>query len=306
MQRIEFLNNLETLISRLKSKKIADTFRQGFNTPGTPFDYAQIKPILFESKSQFDQLLLDEKLGAFLKKINGIDIYDEKNLSALTSVLNQQLATQILVSNLGSKFYSFHSSLLDLLNISKDLLSNNIINKNHDENLNDGVLIFQVKIESNGLPSSTYIKILSHLEDLVRTVEKVLKLEPTEAEVVLLDSGSDTNIGIETKVEIAKTIFQIFKEIWEFITSLRFYRAQQRNQALLESLSVRKDILKYVDDGIITENEAKEYIHIIKSRTDDLIGMKVLPRVLLNYDNQMDNIKILEEYRIKVLEEKVK
>ena len=72
----------------------------------------------------------------------------------------------------------------------------------------------------------------------------------------------------------------------------------------MESLTIRKELLKSVEDGILTENEAKEYLHIIKTRTNDLIGMKVLPRVLTISDNKFDSAKMLEEYRVNVLEEK--
>lgn len=304
MQRIEFLNKLETITIRLRTEKIVEIFRNGFKQPQAAYDFGQLKPLLFESKSQFDQLMIDEKLSGFLKKIEGIDIYDEKNMSTLSGVLVEKTANQILTNLTATRFYSFHSSMLDLLNISKDLLSNEYISKSHEENLEAGVIIFQIRIESEGLATSKYVKIFSALEDLTKTLEKAYKQEETEPEIILLDSGSDTNVGLETKVEIAKSIFQMFKEIWDFITSLKFYRTQQRNQALLESLSVRRELLKSAEEGVITQEEAKEYIHIIKTRTDDLIGMNVLPRVLTNNDTKIDNSRILEEYRIKVLEEK--
>jgi hypothetical protein len=303
MQKIEFLTNLEEIIDRLKSKMIVDLFNVGFSNPGTAFDYGKIKPLLFQSKSQFDQIMKDDKLNLFLKRIVGINIYEENNLSNLTSILIPSHIANILNHEISAKFFSFHNSLLDLLNIAKSLLSNDIISRSHEENLNNGILIFEIKIESNGLSTSSYIKILSALGDIVKTLEKVHKLDEEDPSIVLLDSGSDTNVGLETKVEIAKSIFQIFKEIWDFITSFRFYKSKQRNQALLDSLSVRKEILKAVEEGTISETEGKEYVHIIKSRTDELIGMKVLPRVLM-INQQVDNTKMLDEYNMKVLEEK--
>lgn len=304
MQKIEFLHKLETVTRRLKSQQIIDIFRNGFNQPNVGYDYGLLKPLLFESKSQFDQIMIDKNLSEFLIHIAGIEIYDEKKMSALTTILVPAHANQILTSLTATKFYSFHSSMIDLLSISKDLLSNELINKNHVENLESGVIIFQIRIHAEGLATSKYIKIFSALEELVKTIEKAFKLDESEPEIVLLDSGSNTNIGLETKVEVAKSIFQMFKEIWDFITSLKFYRTQQRNQALLESLTIRKELLKSVEEGILSEHEAMEYIHIIKTRTDDLIGMNVLPRVMSDYDTQLDNTRILEEYRVKVLEEK--
>ncbi len=248
--------------------------------------------------------MLDNDYKPFLEKIDGIEIYDEKFMSTLTTVLRHVKADGILTNVFATKFYSFHSSLIDLLNISKSLLTNRFIDNSNEENLESGVVLFQVKIDSEGLPTSSYIKIFSALEELAKTIEKAYKLEESDSEVIMLDSGSDTNIGLETKVEIAKSIFQIFKEIWDFITSLKFYRTQQRNQVLLESLSIRKELLKSAEEGVITKEEATEYIHIIKTRTDSLIGMNVLPRALTHNGTKIDSSKILEEYRLKVLEER--
>ncbi len=304
MQKIEFLIKLETITTRLRTNKIVEIFRNGFNQPGTKYDYGQLKPLLFESKSQFDQIMIDPELSEFIKHIAGIEIYEEKKMSLLTNILGQAVASQILTNLTATKFYSFHSSMLDLLAVSKDLLSNEYISKSHVENLDSGVIIFKVRIDTEGLVTSKYIKMFSALEDLVKTLEKAFKIEESEPEIILLDSGSDTNVGLATKVDIAKSIFQMFKEVWDFITSLQFYRTQQKNQALIESLTIRKELLKSAEDGVITVEEAKEYIHVIKTRTDSLIGMNVLPRALSNNETKIDNNRMIEEYKMKVIEEK--
>lgn len=304
MQKIEFLHFIDEITTRLKSNEIVGHFKQGFAHPSNAYNYSLIRPLLFESKSQFDQIMIDENKSKFLNKISGISIYSEQNMATLSAVLQNTGASNILTNLTSTQFYSFHSSLIDLKNLSKELLSNELINNNYEENINLGIIIFQIQIETEGLETSKYIKILSALDDLVKIIEKAYRLEESNSEIVLLDSGSNTNIGLESKIEVAKSIFQIFKEVWDFITSFQFYRAQQRNQALLESLTIRKELLKSVEDGILTENEAKEYLHIVKTRTDALIGMKVLPRVLTISDNKFDSTKMLEEYRLKVLEEK--
>lgn len=304
MQKIEFLHFIDEITTRLKSNEIVGLFKQGFAQPGNTYNFSIIRPLLFESKSQFDQIMIDETKSKFLNKISGISIYSEQNMAVLSAVLQHTTANSILTNITSTQFFSFHSSLIDLKSLSKELLSNELINNNYEENINLGIIIFQIQIETEGLETSKYIKILSALDDLVKIIEKAYRLEESNSEIVLLDSGSNTNIGLESKIEVAKSIFQIFKEVWDFITSFQFYRAQQRNQALLESLTIRKELLKSVEDGILTEIEAKEYLHIIKTRTDALIGMKVLPRVLTISDNKIDSAKMLEEYRVKVLEEK--
>ncbi len=46
----------------------------------------------------------------------------------------------------------------------------------------------------------------------------------------------------------------------------------------------------------MTEAEGKEYLHMIKTRTDDLIGMKVLPKQIIMESNQIENKKLLAEF----------
>lgn len=302
MQKIEFIKKIETIVDRLKSADIVRIFQEGFRQPGNHYNYGLLNPILFVSKSQYDQIMLDVKLNKVLDLISGHQIYDEKIMSTLPSVLHSSQASNIILNANATNFYSFHKGLIDMLNVSRSLLSNEIIENNNLKNLENGVLLLTIQIEANGLETSKYIKILNLLSELIKTLEKIYNFEEIESEIVLLDSGSDTNIGLQTKVEIAKAIFEIFKEIWDFITSFSFYRNQQKNNALLESLSIRRQIQKSVDEGTLTEQEAQEYIHVIKTRTDNLIGLKVLPRELIIRNHQIDSSKILEEYKIHILE----
>ena len=195
MQKIEFLHFIDEITTRLKSNEIVGYFKQGFAQPNTAYDYSVIRPLLFKSKSQFDQIMIDENKSKFLKKISGISIYSEQNMATLSAELQHTGAKSILTNITSTQFYSFHSSLIDLKNISKELLSNELINNNYEENINLGIIIFQVQIETEGLETSKYIKILSALDDLVKVIEKAMKIVESSSEIVLLDSGSNTNIG---------------------------------------------------------------------------------------------------------------
>ena len=63
----------------------------------------------------------------------------------------------------------------------------------------------------------------------------------------------------------------------------------------MESLTIRSEILKKVEDEVITDSEATAYIHMIKTRTDDLIGMKVLPKQIVLENNKIENKKLLKD-----------
>ncbi len=143
------------------------------------------------------------------------------------------------------------------------------------------------------METETYIKIFQALEQLVNTISKIVDDVESKSEIILLDSGSDSNIGIKTGIETAKSLFLIFKEVWEFVISRKLYKEKQNNQALLDSLSIRSTINEKIKDGTISEEEGKEYVHLIKTRTDDLIGLNVLPKQIAMGTNYVDNKKIL-------------
>lgn len=296
MQKLDFVNNLETIVKKLQSQEISDTFQVGFNQPNTKYQFSNIIPLLFLSKSNYDQINLDLKYSEILENLNAKEIYNENNLSLLTTTL-RTIEAYVLLSN--SKIISlflFHKTLISTLKLAKETLLNDNISKNFEDSIQEGINIFQVIIESEGLETEKYIKIFTAFQELIDTINKVLNDTEQKSEVILLDSGSDTNIGIKTGIETAKSLFLIFKEIWDFITNRKYYKQTQNNKALLESLSIRTEIQRKVDEGILSPEEGREYIHIIKTRTDDLIEMKVLPKQIAEDTNQVENKKLLAEF----------
>lgn len=292
MQKLDFVINLEKIVEELQSEEIAKKFNSGFSQPGN-YPYSDIKAPLFISKSNYDKLITNEKYSEIMNSLNGDELYSVQNLSHLTSILQQNAASQIITSKLAVTFYNFHNSLLNTLKITKDILLNETLEKTNETNLNEGILIFQIVIENEGLSTEKYIKIFSALEELINTINKIESEFENESEIILLDSGSDTNLGIKTGIDTAKSLFLIFKEIWDFIINYRHYNNKQKNTALLESLSIRAEIQKKVDEKILTEEEGKEYLHLIKTRTDDLIGLKVLPKQIVIETNLIENKKLL-------------
>ncbi len=53
--------------------------------------------------------------------------------------------------------------------------------------------------------------------------------------------------------------------------------------------------MKKVESGILTKEEGMQYLHIIKTRTDDLIGMKILPKKIVMESNNVENKKLLSD-----------
>lgn len=296
MQKFDFVQNLEAIVGKLHSENILNHFNQGFSVPAKAYEYNNINPILFQSKSNYDQLKNDERYSAILKSLSAHIIYSAENLANLTTVLLNQGASAIYLRPNALELYNFHNALITTLKLSKEILVSEVLRVNFEDAINNGVLIFQILIENEGISTEKYIKIFSALQELIETISKIFKESEQKPQIILLDSGSDTNIGVKSGIETTKSLFLIFKEIWDFITNFKYYKTAQKNKALLESLSIRTEIQKKIDENILTPEEGKEYMHLIKTRTDDLIGMKVLPKVIVLETNQIENKKLLNEF----------
>lgn len=296
MQKIDFVKNLETIVEKLKSREIVTQFQSGFAQPGQNFNYASINPLLFLSKSNYDQIINEPRYSDILTSLDAQSIYVENNLSHLTTILRVAQAPQILTQTNAVALYNFHNTLIQTSNLSKNILQSKSITESLINEVDNGVVVFQILIEGEGLETSQYIKIFTALNELIDTISKIVNEQEQKSEIILLDSGSDSNVGVKSGIETAKSLFLIFKEIWDFVTNFQFYKQKQKNQALLESLTIRTEIQKKVEEGILTIEEGKEYLHMIKTRTDDLIGMKVLPKQIVIESNQIENKKLLAEF----------
>lgn len=296
MQKLDFVRNLEELVNKLQSQSIVDRFKAGFNSPGNNYQYDQITPLLFQSKSNYDQMHLRPEYSVILNSLGASSIYDEKNLSSLTKILRAGKAQIIIPQANAVALYNFHNTLISTWKLSKEVLMSDIMKAGYEVSLDNGVLVLQIVIEEDGLETDKYIKIFTSLKELVETLSVIYGEQENSSEIVLLDSGSDTNLGIKSGIESAKSLFLIFKEVWDFITTYKHLKREKENNTLIDSLSVRAEILRQKEEGIITEEEAKKYIHLVKTRTEDLIGMKVLPKQIVAESNTVENKKLLEEF----------
>lgn len=297
MQKIDFVNKLEIIVDKLESVNIINILEAGFNQTTTHYQYNKINPLLFKSKSNFDQLVLIGDYNEIFENNGAIENYTDANLSFLSLVFSTTIFSDIISKPQAIAFYLFHKTLLQTLILTRNvLLSNQIFQDDFEQKINSGVILFQILIDSEGLEPEKYIKIFSALNDLISVVEKICDESDEKTEIILLDSGSDTNLGIKTGVETAKSLFLIFKEIWDFVVNFKYYKAEQNNKALLDSLSIRTIINKKVEEGILSKDEGIEYTHKIKTRTDDLISMKVLPKEIVNKTNIIENKRILSDF----------
>lgn len=295
MQKLDFVKNLEIIVENLKSKEIIFHFETGFSLPNENYKYDNIIPLLFSSKSNYERIKSEDGISNILNHYNCNGMYSELNLTDLTRNLVFARADRIITNVNNLSLFNFHNSITKTYALSKNLLINDLLNESYEESLEEGVNIFQIVIEDESLETFKYIKILSCLTELIETINEINNSTDSKSEIILLDSGSDTNLGIKTGIETAKSLFLIFKEVWDFATNYKQYRNAQNNKALVESLTIRTEILKKVEEGVISESEGTKYVHLIKTRTDDLIGMKVMPKIIVIENNKIENKKLLSE-----------
>ncbi len=307
MQKLDFVEHLKVVVDKLDSERIVDHFESGINIRNngdiTAYDFTKITPLLFLSKVNYENLLLHDDYATFLKEIGANKIYNEDNLAKLSRSLTVEDYYMAFQSTEILQLYMFHQGLIRMLELAEPLLLNELTDKGFKASLKEGVLVFQVVTNQEHISSEEYIQILTALQELVNVVGKALidKNDDYQTDIVLLDSGSDTNIGIQTFGEVAKAISNIFNEIWAYITNHGIYQNEKKNKALLDSLSIRHEIQKSVKEGILTEAEGKEYTHLVKTRVDKLIGMKVLPKEIVvgSYTKTKTNRHLLEELNVK-------
>lgn len=305
MQKLDFTENINTLIEKLKSETIVNfidsiPLNGAVNTNG-------LTPLIIESKSSFDKIEEPSNEFAIINVLNGQEIYDQKYISDLINqtiqtTLSKQSKVHLFVSSKLLQFYNFHYSLLQSAKIANEILfTDNKLNQIES----DEIIIFRILIGEGNLDLSSYGKILKLIDELIQILEKIYNTENQESsKVVLLDSGSDANIGVKSSVQIATSLFQIFKEVWDWILNRKFYKSKLRNDAMLENLQVFNAIRESETSGAINADTAKIYRETLLRRTEDLLDLKVLPKRLVETKTEISSRKVLSEYsEIKMLEE---
>lgn len=197
MQKIDFVKNLSTIAEKLKSLEIATQFQAGFSQPAQKFNYALINPLLFASKSNYDQIKNEPQFEEILTTLNAQGIYTENNLSHLTTILQIGTAYNIMTQPNAVALYNFHNTVIQTSNLSKNILQSKSITETLINEVDNGVVVFQVLIEGEGLETSQYIKIFTSINELIETISKIVNEQEQKSEIILLDSGSDSNVGVK-------------------------------------------------------------------------------------------------------------
>jgi hypothetical protein len=209
MQKLDYVLTLREITEKLNSKVIVQLFDNGFKQPTMSNSYAAIIPLLFDSKSQLDRLMLKNKnYQDILQCYNVEELYSVENLAFSTKILQGTHAQQILVYPATINYYLFHAGLLKTLNSVEKLFLSDNIGSNLQEDLDNGVIVFLFVNDDDRVDTLVYATIFQVVEELFASVRLIVTGEKEgKTDIVFLDSGSDTNLGIKTDIETAKGVF---------------------------------------------------------------------------------------------------
>jgi hypothetical protein len=305
MQKLDYTESINQIKEKLKSQSIVDFIDKLSLTQ--PVKTNELTPLIIESKSNFDKIDHESNEFEILKALAGRVLYEQTYIGnlinqTLQASISNQLKVHLFTHSTLSQFYNFHYSILQCAALANLVLfeDEKLTSLNSDE-----IIVFRILVGEGNLELRSYGKILKLLEDLIDILQNVYVEESADKpSVVLLDSGSDSNIGVKSSVQIGTALFQIFKEIWDWVLNRKYYKNKLRTDAFLENLNVFNAIKESERSGSIDAATAKTYRETILRKTEDLLELKVLPKKLIESQTYISNQKVLSEYsEIKMLGE---
>lgn len=242
------------------------------------------------SKSNYDNKVPVDNELMEISRIFDTKIYSPQNISFLISYISNipnQNSGGILNEKRLVSFFIFHETLIHINKITETVFYEDI-NKSQ-------LSVFTIISENN--PSLNHLlEVLKKLSEILQILKKIYKEEDIEEQVYILDKGSNTNIGIETGIKTAKSLFDIFKEVWDWLVNRKHYREKLKNATFINNLDALKKLNDLKNEGAITAEDALIYRELIIKRTDELFSLKTVPRELLLESGLTKDEKVVLEY----------
>lgn len=298
MQKLDFTEGIDKLENILLSSSIVDFIDK---TPSNNrLALTPLTQLIIESKSNFDKLSVDSNEYKIIESLGGTILFHQEYLSDLlntiSSITNNPSNKSVLYLNeIISKFLIFHLAITKISHVAKEVFFDE---KKLFDTAYDDIIIFRVLVEHIPLQIKDYKKILVLLDELIEILQKINNQEEQcSAEIVLLDSGSDSNIGIKTTKEVASSLFDIFKVVWDWVITRKYYKNKLRNDAIIDNLKVMKELKEAEENQTIDADTARKYRELILRKTEDLLELNVLPKSIVEESQMIANRKILDEYK---------
>lgn len=294
MQKLDFVEAIEKVYKEMFTSDVVSDIESSL-TPGLSKYGSELAITLLDMYSNYNALKKDKRYSVILSALNGDELFTSDNIANLFKLFQGDIGQIDFLNNREFRlFLDFHFTLNATYEFTKKLLSQKKVRKSLGESGVSGVVVFRILNEEDGLNTDIYVKIFKALELLFVTVSEIEGDGPVVPKIILLDSGSDTNLGLEAGVKASATIFQTFKQIFDFVRFRRHERMERDNRSLLESLNVISEIKSKVEAKQITEEDGKRYTHHVKTSLNVLLGLNVMPKDLTDEAENVSVMKFLD------------
>jgi hypothetical protein len=178
-----------------------------------------------------------------------------------------------------------------------------LIKERQHEHENAETLQFIVMDDSSTVDLERLMKCLANIRDLINAIGAVQGVKFPDIKVVILDSGSDLLLGLQTAKEVASLAKQFLHEIWD---KLRFRKNEQNDrnmESVLKNLSVIEKVSQMQESGLIDQESASRLKHEIEKSTLGIIQNGVMLKEIVEAKpSEQPNRPLLEEQRRLLLE----
>jgi|GEM_PF-5747317 len=313
MQKIELRKNLKEIIENTKSEKIIEFFTNE-DKKSSGFGH-NLLTLLIESKSGFDQSVLDDKQSKILEQFNANKYYATNfysNILKFASNSNyDRTNTYLQQSKNIASFYSYHNTLVTSFRLIDNLLFQDSDLK---ESLNkssfkaaedDGFLSFEI-MSDNSIDYQNYSIVVENINELIKvvieyfTLIKKIEIEETP-KLILADSGSNTVLSIKLPKEISKSIAKIIDDAWQFLTNRKGYKLEKVKKNLGESLEIIQEINNAAKKKLIEPEQAELWRRSITNSTEAIVMNNTLTKSKSEEIYITSNQKLLREETKKYL-----
>jgi hypothetical protein len=297
MQKLDFTKTLQQVADQLQSNNILATIEKGVASLQGPFNGQAFTATLLLSKSNYDKLANDPMATSILASLGAEAVYEYGTYSQLINraVTITQLGN-IIYDQLFFRFLILHVSLLGCLKTANALLIKNEEIKNY-EKYESNILILQVDSGKNDLSLNNIITIFELLRDITGEIQKHFPSDrkKEDLQLALLDSGSEFAVGVKATNELLQTLFDLFKQIWNWRLTRRFEKNRLENQIIADNLELLKIIRLHKLAGDLSENDEKTLATLVTRKTNDLFDLNVLPKQIAMDIRTESNMKLLQE-----------
>lgn len=307
MQKIELRKNLQEIINKTKSREIVNFFNK-IETLTNGYSN-EFLAILIQSKSGYDQSIIDEKQNNILEKFNAEIYYETNYYSKILKYVSNNSFTStshyLQKSKEISSFFTYHNTLITTFKLIDGLLFQDL-NLKESVKFEDfksaeeqGFLSFEIISEDN-IDLENYSKVITNINELINVIiivfENIEKKEfDLNPKLILADSGSNTVLSIKLPKEISKSVSNIINDAWKLLTNRTGYKLEKFNDNLGESLDILKKIKEAEKEKLIDNEQSQLWTMKIIKSTEQIVMNNTLTKSKSDEIHTVSNQKMLTE-----------